>query len=243
MKIAFAGSRNLAIELINWVHSNKDEFGIDIVGGVAPPFKSWWDDKVDNLYRTLGIPVYSKIEDMIEASKPDIVFSINYWRIISSDILSKVKKGIINIHHSYKLRFRGRYSTSWAIIHARNDNNWWHGTTLHFIDDKLDNGKIIATEKCPIYENDTADILFERVEQLAVEMFKDNFSNVLNGEFNYIEKDSIHFYYDINSNKNLEVKLNSKVEDIYDFVRAWSFKDRPKPYFLFEKDKKIYLSI
>lgn len=242
MKIAFAASRNLSVDIIQWIHNNKTKYNVELVGGVAPKFKGWWDDKVNETYANLEIPIYSSIEEMIDDSKPEIVFSLNYWRIISPEYIAKVDKGIINIHHSYKLRFRGRYSTSWAIIHARKDDNWWHGTTLHYVDSKLDNGYIIASERCNIYENDTAEILFERVENLAVDMFKNSFHKILNGVNKFIEPDSNFFYYGIDSNNNLEIDFNSSIEEVYDFVRAWSFKDRPKPYIMFEGNK-IELSI
>lgn len=242
MRIAFAASRNLSIEIIEWIYNNKTKFDIELVGGVAPNFKGWWDDKVNETYGNLQIPIYSSIEEMIDSSKPEIVFSLNYWKIISPEYIAKVDRGIINIHHSYKLRFRGRYSTSWAIIHARKDDNWWHGTTLHHVDSKLDNGSIIASQRCEINENDTAEILFERVENLAVDMFKNNFNKMLNGKNKFIEPDSEFFYYGKDSNTDLELDFNNSIEEVYDFVRAWSFKDRPKPYFLFG-DKKIELSV
>ena len=67
-------------------------------------------------------------------------------------------------------------------------------------------------------------------------------NKMLIGEHNFIEPDSEFFYYGKDSNKNLKVDFNKSIEEVYDFVRAWSFKDRPKPYFLFG-DKKIELSI
>ena len=242
MRIAFAASRDLSVEIIKWIHLNKNLFHIELVGGIAPKFKGWWDDKVYELYETLEIPIFSNIEELIDKSKPDLIFSLNYWKIIPLDYISKVNKGIINIHHSYKLRFRGRYSTSWAIIHARKDDNWWHGTTIHYIDKELDNGKIIATRKCLINSEDTAESLFEKVEDLAIKMFKENFKIMLNGNVANIQADPIFFYYDINSNKNLEIDINLPTEDIYDFIRAWSFKDLPKPYFM-HHGRKIFLSL
>ena len=242
MRIAFAASRNLSIEIIEWISNNKTEFDIQLVGGVAPQFKGWWDDKVAETYKNFEIPIYSSLEEMIDDSKPEIVFSLNYWKIVPSEYISKVEKGIINIHHSYKLRFRGRYSTSWAIIHARKDNNWWHGTTLHYIDSKLDNGSIIASQRCKIQENDTAESLFIRVENLAMEMFKNNFLKMLIGEHVFIEPDSQFFYYGKDSNSNLKVDYNKPFEEVYDFVRAWSFKDRPKPYYE-HNGRKVILTI
>lgn len=242
MRIAFAASRNLAVEIIEWIAANRNQFNVELVGGIAPNFIGWWDDKVSELYERLKIPIYSNIEELIDGAQPDLVFSLNYWKVISPDCISKVEKGIINIHHSYRLRFRGRYSTSWAIIHARRDDNWWHGTTLHFIDKELDNGKIIATQKCPITQEDTAESLFKKVEELAIKIFKDNFGKILIGTNENIQPDPIFFYYDINSNKNLEINPKLPVEDIYDFVRAWTFKGRPKPFFSY-KENKIFLTL
>ena len=242
MRIAFAASRNLAVELIKWIHINKDLYDIELVGGSAPKFKGWWDDKVYELYETLEIPIFSNIEELIDKAKPDLVFSLNYWKMIPPNYISKVDKGIINIHHSYKLRFRGRYSTSWAIIHARKDNNYWHGSTLHYIDRELDNGKIIASQKCSITKQDTAESLFEKVENLAIDMFKGNFKKIIKGSIVNIQPDPVSFFYDIDSNKKLEIDITLPTEEVYDFVRAWSFKGRPKPYFL-HNGRRISLSL
>ena len=40
----------------------------------------------------------------------DVALSINYWRLIDLKILSGPTLGFFNLHHSYGLRFRGRYS-------------------------------------------------------------------------------------------------------------------------------------
>jgi len=242
MKIAFAGSRELSVRIIEWIDQNKDHFDVQLVGGVEPKFKGWWNDKVADTYKYCKIPVFSSIEEMIDIAQPEIVFSLNYWKMIPSSYIPKIKKGIVNIHHSYRLRFRGRYSTSWAIVRARKDRNWWHGTTLHYVDSKLDNGPIIASERCKITEEDTAESLYAKVEDLAFNMFKDNFKNILEGVNDHIKPDREYFYYPKDSNRNLEIDLNMPIEELYDFVRAWTFKDRPKPYFSYNR-QKIYLTL
>lgn len=242
VKIAFAASRDLAVELIEWTVQNNTKTDYEIVGGIAPNYPTWWNDKVKSVYRKHHITCFKTIEDLIATTKPDIVFSINYWKIIEPEIIKKVPKGIVNIHHSYKLRFRGRYTNSWAILHARKDNNWQHGTTLHYINENLDDGNIIASSACAISKNDTAETLFEKVEQLAISLFQEKFDEMLKGVTHFSPADKEFFYYDADSNKNMEVDKHLPIEDIYDFVRAWSFKNRPKPYFLYGS-KKIFLSL
>lgn len=238
-RIGILGSRKLACLLTEWISEQKD---VQIIGVVAPPFKGWWDDQLKEVAKKKIIPVFASIEELLN-EKPDIVFSINYWKIIEPQHINLVKGGIINIHHSYLLKYKGRYSTSWAIINARKLNCWEHGTTLHYIDEKLDEGNIIDSYKCIITEDDTAESLFEKVELLAIQMFKDNFQKIIMGsKFEYLLPDNESIFYDIDSNKCLEIPYGLPIEEIYDFVRAWTFKDRPKPFFKYN-GKKIHLII
>lgn len=238
-KIGILGSRELACKISEWIiGQNKCK----VIGIVAPPFKGWWDDKLEETAKKFDVALYSSIEDLLK-EEPDILFSINYWKTIEAEHIKAVNGQIINIHHSYLLKYRGRYTTSWAIMNSRKLNCNFHGTTLHYITEKLDEGPIIASYKCPIEQDDTAETLFNRVEELAIEMFKENFENIINNNItSFLEPDKDYIFYDINSNKDLEINYDIPIEDVYDFVRAWSFKDRPKPYFKLN-DIKIYLSL
>lgn len=236
-KIAIIGSRELACKITKWIVDSQE---VDIIGGMFPPFEGWWQDEFRKTLEENNIPTFEDLDSLLD-KKPDIIFSINYWKKIDSNQISEVPLGIINIHHSYLLKYKGRYSTSWAIINARKLNCWEHGSTLHYIDERLDEGNIIDSWKCDIKEEDTAETLFKRVENLAYEMFKSNFIKVLSPVNEFLQPAKQSFFYDKNSN-NLEVSFDAKKEEIYDFVRAWSFRDRPKPY-IDLNGKKIYLSL
>ena len=236
-KIAIIGSRELACKITKWIVDSQE---VAIIGGVFPPFEGWWQDEFRKTLEENNIPTFENLDSLLN-KKPDIIFSINYWKKIDSTQISEVPLGIINIHHSYLLKYKGRYSTSWAIINARKLNCWEHGSTLHYIDEKLDEGNIIDSWKCDIKEDDTAETLFKRVENLAYEMFKSNFIKVLSPVNEFLQPAKQCFFYDKNSN-NLEVSFDAKKEEIYDFVRAWSFRDRPKPY-IDINGKKIYLTL
>jgi methionyl-tRNA formyltransferase len=238
-KIGILGSRKLACELTEWIAKQNN---VEIIGIVPPPFKGWWEDKLENVALKNKLPVFDSIDKLID-NNPDIVFSFNYWKKIEKHQIDLVPEGIINIHHSYLLKYKGRYSTSWAIVNARKLNCWLHGTTLHYIDDKLDEGKIIASYKCEIAEVDTAELLFEKVEQLSIQMFKDYFKPIVENKItSFLNSDTTSFYYDKDSNKNLKIEYGIPLEELYDFVRAWSFANRPKPY-IEVNGNKIYLSL
>ncbi len=234
-KIALLGSRDISVEILKWIVEQND---CEIVGVVAPPFKGWWNDKLKETSINLGLNTFDDIQDVIDLS-PDLIFSINYWKLISEEHINSVNGNIINLHHSYRLKYRGRYSTSWAIANGEDH----HGTTLHYITPKLDDGPIIESYKCEIKDSDNAEYLFERVETLALKMFKDTYKKIIEDKvIEFIEPEPNPYYYDIESNKNLEIEYGKPINEVYDFVRAWSFKDRPRPYFT-HNGKRITLEI
>ena len=237
-KIAFAASRELACSLIRWIKENEKIYNIEIVGGVCVNFTNWWGDNVSQIYKKYEIKEYSSIEELVAVTKPDMLFSFNYWKIISENILSNIPKGVINIHHSYKLRFRGRHSTSWAIIHAREDDYWWHGTSIHYVNSNLDDGEIILSEKIPISKRDTAESLFKKVECKAIKIFKKNFSYIVHeSEKKIIKPDKINYFYSADSKNQIELKSSCSKEHISDIIRAWTYKGRPMPNVLYNGNR------
>lgn len=166
IKVVFLGSRPLGYFALEQLKSIK---GIEIVGAVVKPpsVKSWW--KEDPFYLNDSNVISHQDLQRIDF---DFGISINYWKIIEPSIISKPRMGFVNIHHSYMLSLRGRDMTTHALLNARQNNRWYHGTTFHYTDDGLDTGPIIATESCRITEYDTAWTLFNKVESLARRVLK-----------------------------------------------------------------------
>jgi len=238
-QVGILGSRNLSCKILKWII---DQNNVNVVGVVAPPFNGWWNDKLRQVAEDNKLQIFDSIEELLKQS-PDVLFSINYWKTISKEHINLVKGGIVNIHHSYLLKYRGRYSTSWAIANARKLSNWQHGTTIHYISPKLDAGPIIDSYKCDITESDTAKTLFMKVESLAFDIFINNFEKIINNAVtSFLDPDPEFIYYDKDSNKDLEIEYGMPIEEVYDFIRAWTFDDRPLPYFNF-KGKKILVSL
>lgn len=234
-KIAILGSRDISVKILEWIIRQND---CEIVGVVPPTFKTWWDDKLKIKAKQWGIDTFDDVQDVIDL-KPDVIFSINYWKLITEEHINAMDGNIINLHHSYRLNYRGRYMCSWAIVNGER----YHGTTLHYITPELDDGPIIESYKCEIKEDDTSETLFNRVEKLGYKMFQDTYHRIMNDRITeFIEPEPNSYYYDKDSNKNLEIDYDYPIEDIYDWVRAWSFKDRPRPYFTYN-GKKITLEL
>jgi methionyl-tRNA formyltransferase len=174
--------------------------------------------------------------DVIESS--DVVFSLGYWRIIGESDIEKVPIGIINFHHSYKLKYKGRHSATWAI---RNDEKF-HGSTIHFIDKKLDEGKIIDSRRFRIEKTDTAEDVFIKSNKLGFVMLKRNFGNIINQT---VKKDieiskTQHTFR--KRDLNHQITFSGDIHQLLKDVRSLTFTGKPSPFIEVE-GQKIYLKL
>ena len=81
-----------------------------------------------------------EVVDEIEALKPDVILVFGTG-VIKPPLIRIPSKGIFNVHRGILPYYRGLDSDLWAIFHKRLD---LIGTTLHFVNEGLDTGHIVA---------------------------------------------------------------------------------------------------
>jgi folate-dependent phosphoribosylglycinamide formyltransferase PurN len=212
---------------------------IDYIINNLPNNKIFFIFKENNIYNNLNI-----LKNLNEAIKScDIIFSLGYWKIIKEEeINSFEKKGgkIINIHYSYLLKYEGRHTCTWAI----QNNEIYHGVTIHYMTKLLDDGPIIDSNKILIEPDDTSYTLMMKCNDLAFEMFKKNFNNIINGMCDIVlKKDSnpiCHSYTDIQHEISDNYIINKK--DLYNKIRSLTYPNKKLP-FIKINDKKIFLKL
>ena len=80
-------------------------------------------------------------------------------RILSRAFIKKFRGKILNIHPSLLPKFKG-LNTHEKVI---NNNDKYSGCTVHYVNSKLDSGKIICQKKVKVKKNDTPISLAKRV--------------------------------------------------------------------------------
>ena len=80
-------------------------------------------------------------------------------KILSSNFIKNFKGKIINIHPSLLPKYKGLNTHQRAI----SNNEKYTGCTVHYVNSKLDSGKIILQKKVKIFKNDTSNKLAKRV--------------------------------------------------------------------------------
>ena len=80
-------------------------------------------------------------------------------KILSKNFINKFKGTILNIHPSLLPKFKGLNTHQRALLNKEK----YSGCTVHFVNSKLDSGKIILQKKVNILKNDTPDNLAKRI--------------------------------------------------------------------------------
>ena len=149
--------------------------------------------------KNFKIQNYQKIPSLKIFEQSDLIVSFGFRKIISKNIIKKIKKPIYNIHMSYLPFNRGAHPNFWSFI-----ENTPSGVSIHKIDKGIDTGNVILRKK--IYFNTslnkfstfkkTYNILFLEAEKL----FKKNFNKIYNKKYKKIlinHKGTFHYKKDL----------------------------------------------
>lgn len=123
----------------------------------------------------------------LTALEPDIMITAAYGQILSQAVLDIAKYGVINVHGSILPKYRGASPAQSAIIHGESET----GVTIMKTESGLDTGDIIDIVKTPIFENETAGDLLERLSKLGADLLLEVLDKLENGTATFTKQE--HF--------------------------------------------------
>ena len=230
------GSRPLGKYALNFLLSLEN---IDIVGVILKEFENkWWDE--DPLDVDIGkIPKLA--HDDLNHIEFDFGVSINYWKVIEGSVIDKAKLGFINIHHSHNLYYRGRSMATRAILNS--EIIPFHGTCLHYTDDGLDTGPIIASSPILISDDDTAWTLNNKLDNEAKKLIDFWFPIVTKNKVNAVyptKNNPLEFRNDLEIQKLINLDDDKNLINLK--IRAFDFNNKFEEAYFIENNKKKYLT-
>lgn len=95
----------------------------------------------------------------LDKLQPDLLLLAGFMRILTSDFVNQYQGKMLNIHPSLLPKYPG-VNTHQRAIDAGDKE---HGATVHFVTPELDSGPTVLQAKVPIFAEDTAQDLTERV--------------------------------------------------------------------------------
>lgn len=107
-----------------------------------------------------------KIISLIDDIVPDVIVSYSAPVVFRDNLLTIPRLGCINLHCSMLPKYSGLFPSFWALYNQESET----GATVHLMDNKIDNGKIIIQQKIPINKNDTIFSLLTRTKLTGGEL-------------------------------------------------------------------------
>ena len=111
----------------------------------------------------------------LRARKIDLICLAGYMRILSREFIETYRERILNIHPSLLPSFAGLDAQKQALEYGVKIA----GCTVHFVDETLDGGPIIAQRVVPVREGDTVESLSARILEQEHELYPEAVAAVL----------------------------------------------------------------
>ena len=105
------------------------------------------------------IYIEKKILSRLKKDKISLICLAGFMKILSKDFIKNFKGIILNIHPSLLPKFKGLNTHERAI----KNNEKYSGCTVHYVNSKLDSGKIIIQKKVKIEKNENPKALARKI--------------------------------------------------------------------------------
>lgn len=112
---------------------------------------------------------------ILEENQVDLVCLAGYMRLLSPCFIEAFRGRIVNIHPSLLPAFPGLDAQRQALDHGAKVS----GCTVHFVDETLDGGPIIAQRSVPVLDGDTVEALSARILEQEHQLYPEAIAKIL----------------------------------------------------------------
>ena len=101
----------------------------------------------------------NKLHSILKINNIEIICLAGFMKILSKNFIKRFKGKILNIHPSLLPKYKGLNTHKRAL----NNKEKYSGCTVHFVNARLDSGKIILQKKVKISKNETESSLAKKI--------------------------------------------------------------------------------
>jgi methionyl-tRNA formyltransferase len=179
--------------------------------------------------------------EQIRSCKADMAVSVLFRNMLRKPFLDLFPRGCINLHPALLPYNRGNYPNVWSIVEKTPA-----GVTLHYIDEDLDTGDIIAQEEVTVDATDTGGTLYRKLELVALQLFQRTWPAIETGQAPRKRQEAgpgtCHRRADVAAIDEIDLKRMYRAEDLINILRARTFPPYRGAYFQ-HNGKKVYLRL
>jgi phosphoribosylglycinamide formyltransferase-1 len=91
-----------------------------------------------------------------------LVVLAGYMHLLTSSFLDRFPAAVVNVHPSLLPHFPGAHAVEEQLAAGIDES----GATVHLVDEGVDSGPILAQERVPVLDGDTAETLHARIKEI-----------------------------------------------------------------------------
>jgi phosphoribosylglycinamide formyltransferase-1 len=114
----------------------------------------------------------------LQSARVDLVVLAGFMRILKGDFLKAFPQRVVNIHPALLPSFPGLEAWKQALDYGVK----FTGVTVHFVDQGVDTGPILAQQTVPILAGDTPATLHARIQEAERELYPATVAALARGE-------------------------------------------------------------
>ena len=148
---------------------------------------------------------------------PDLIVVLAYGQILPKAVLELPKYGCINLHASLLPVYRGAAPIQWAVM----DGQTKTGVTAQQMAESLDTGDILVAKETVIGPEETAEELYDRLTELAVETLAETLKQLEAGTLQRTPQDDSKSCYASRITKEMSaLDFSQPAQKLHDLIRG-----------------------
>lgn len=114
----------------------------------------------------------------LERRRIDLIVLAGYMRLLTPTIVNPYMGRMINVHPSLLPAFPGKDALGQALAYGVKLT----GITVHFVDNGMDTGPIVAQQAIEVQPHDTAETLAERIHEIERKLYPQVVAQIAQGK-------------------------------------------------------------
>lgn len=124
-----------------------------------------------------------KIADKLKEHKINLVVCSGYMKLIGDDTIDAVDGKILNVHPALLPKHGGKGMFGRHVHNAvKEAGDHETGATIHLVNNKYDEGRIIAQKSVEVMNSDSVDDIENKVRALEPDLYVESIRKILKGD-------------------------------------------------------------
>lgn len=227
MKIVFFGTSNEALPILETLKKEHEIAAVvSTPDALAGRRQELSESPVSALAKDLSLPIFKpeivknnpQFLSDLQTIRAEIFVVVAYGKILPQEIINLPKYKSVNVHFAVLPQYRGPSPIQYALLNGDTQT----GTSIFILDQKIDEGPLLAQETCGIDPDDNYFTLSDKLARLSARLINPTLEAYVSGQVTPLpQNDSKASYTKIITKADGKIAWPQTSTQIYNRFRAF----------------------